>query len=113
MEERRRSNRLKLEAKLIVHKVADSEEEHVRIHIMDISRTGVGFSCPQKLEINTVYEAFLRIWTQEVLHVFLEVIRDQETEEGYGYGAIFVGMTEMDAARIAVYETVENEKLKQ
>ena len=28
--------------------------------------------------------------------------------EGFSYGGIFIGMPEMDAARIEVYDTVEN-----
>ena len=56
-----------------------------------------------------VYEAFLTIWTKEVLHVFLEVVRVENKQNGkFEYGAIFIGMSEMDASRIETYGTIQN-----
>jgi hypothetical protein len=69
-------------------------------------RQGVGFDCGEILTIGAVYESFLTIWTSEVLHAFLEIVRIEKTENTYSYGAIFVGMPEMDANRIEVYDTV-------
>ena len=111
MDERRRSNRIQLESKLIVKRIGTlPAEEEVIIDVVDVSKTGVGFTCSKPLEIGAVYEAFLCIWTKEVLHAFLEIVRIEKKEDHFAYGAIFIGMPEMDAARIEVYETVENEK---
>ena len=76
--------------------------------LQNMSKTGIGFTCDKALEIGAVYEAYLRIWTQEVLHAFLEIVRIEKKSEGFSYGGIFIGMPEMDAARIEVYDTVEN-----
>ncbi len=109
MEERRRSNRRELTSTIIVKRLDGSPiNEEVEIDIVDVSKTGVGFTCSKALEIGAVYEAYLRIWTQEVLHAFLEIVRiEKKGSQLYGYGGIFIGMPEMDAARIEVYDTVE------
>ncbi len=105
MEERRKYKRMDLEAKLMVKRLDCEEERAVEIDIVDVSRTGVGFSCQEKLEIGAVYECYLTIWTKEVIHVFLQIVRiEMERQGGFGYGAVFVGMSELDASRISVYE---------
>lgn len=108
MEERRRNDRIELESKLVMKRLnGDSQDsEEVLIDIIDVSKTGVGFNCGKALSIGEVYEAYLRIWTQEVLHAFLEIVRIEKVGASFSYGAIFIGMPEMDAARIEVYDTV-------
>lgn len=109
MEERRRSNRRELTSKLVMKRLGgENVDETIEIDITDVSKTGIGFTCSTALEIGAVYEAYLRIWTQEVLHAFLEIIRIEKKGAVFSYGGIFIGMPEMDAARIDVYDTVEN-----
>lgn len=106
MEERRRNNRLELNSKLIVKRLDGGQSKEVSIEITDVSKTGIGFVSEATLNIGEVYEAFLTIWTKEVLHAFMEIVRIEKHGADFIYGAIFVGMPEMDAARIEVYETV-------
>ena len=106
MEERRRGNRIKLESTLVLNRLDGNEGQKVEIDISDVSKSGIGFNCIGLLEIGSVYEAFLRIWTQEVIHAFLEIVRIEKCEDGYNYGAVFIGMPEMEATRIEVYDTV-------
>ncbi len=108
--ERRRDNRRKLKSELLVKRLDGETKEEVEIEITDVSKSGIGFKCTTLLEIGAVYEGLLRIWTQEVLHAFLEVVRIEKEEDGYNYGAVFIGMPEGDASRIAVYDTVESMK---
>ena len=109
MEERRKSNRRELSSKLVIKRLGDAnEDEIVEIDITDVSKTGIGFTCDKALEIGAVYESYLRIWTQEVLHAFLEIVRIEKKSAGFSYGGIFIGMPEMDAARIEVYDTVNS-----
>jgi hypothetical protein len=113
MEERRSSNRRELTSRLIVKRLDGAgEEESVEIDIADVSKTGIGFTCQKVLEIGAVYEAFLRIWTQEVLHAFLEIIRIEKQEDHFFYGCIFIGMPETEASRIEFYDTIENMNTK-
>ena len=48
----------------------------------------------------------------EVLHAFLRIVRIEMIDGAFHYGAVFIGMPEMDAARIEVYQTVEDENSK-
>lgn len=105
MEDRRKSKRMDLEARLMVKRLDLEEKQAVLIQITDVSRTGVGFSCEDKLELGAVYECYLTIWTRDVIHTFLEIQRiGTEGQKPYHYGAIFVGMSQQDASRISVYE---------
>lgn len=110
MEERRRANRRELKSKLVVKRLDGGASEEAEISIADVSKSGIGFCCDRLLEFGSVYEAFLRIWTQEVLHAFLEIVRIEKRDNQFYYGAVFIGMPEMDAARIEVYDTVESLK---
>ena len=100
---------MELVSTLTVKRLDGSEMSDVDIEIIDVSKTGVGFSCNVPLEIGAVYESNLRIWTQEVLHAFLEIVRIEKQGNTYIYGAIFIGMPEMDASRIETYETVKDQ----
>ena len=45
-----------------------------------------------------------------MIHSFLQIVRIELATDGYyGYGAIFIGMPEMDISRIEVYQTVTGE----
>ena len=70
MQERRKSKRLELESKIIIKSLNDPGEQHeTTIDITDVSKTGVGFNCDLPLQIGTVYEAYLTIWTKEVIQL--------------------------------------------
>lgn len=109
MEERRKSKRSKLSSRLIIKRLDGKERQELAIEVLDVSKSGVGFSCNEALTIGAVYESYLTIWTKEVLHAFLQVVRIEMTENGFAYGASFVGLPEMDASRIEVYQTIHNE----
>lgn len=109
MQERRKNKRMELESTLTVKRLDGGKTQDVDIEVLDVSKTGVGFTCNVALEIGAVYESNLRIWTQEVLHAFLEIVRIEKQGNTFIYGAIFIGMPEMDSARIETYETVQNE----
>ncbi len=104
MEERRKSKRMDLEARLMVKRLDSPEMSEVVINILDVSRTGVGFLCEDMLDIKAVYECYLTIWTKEVIHVCLQIVRREEGQDSFRYGAEFIGISEVDAFRISVYE---------
>ena len=109
MEEKRHSQRSELTSKLMIKRLdSDDAGEEVIIDITDVSKGGVGFTCNKALEIGAVYESFLEIWTKEVLHAFLEIVRIEKKGDSYFYGSSFVGLPEMEAQRIATYQTVTN-----
>ncbi|MGN0132803.1 MAG: PilZ domain-containing protein [Lachnospiraceae bacterium] len=105
--ERRKSKRMDLESRLIIRRLDSNEEpEEVAIEIIDVSKTGIGFNCTLPLEIGAVYEAYLTLWTKEVIHAFIEIVRIVKVDDIFKYGGIFIGMSEMDASRIEIYGTV-------
>ncbi len=112
MEERRKNKRLELDSKLLVKRLdQDGQAEEINIVITDVSKSGVGFTCSELLNIGAVYESYLMIWTKEVLHTFLQIVRIVKKDDGtYDYGAIFIGMTETDASRIETYTTIDDMK---
>ncbi len=109
MSEKRKAERTELSSRLILKQLnGESDIQEVAIEITDVSKSGVGFECTEKLEIGAVYEGFLTIWTKEVIHSFLEIVRIVKDDNSYSYGAIFIGMPEMDSQRIEIYQTVNN-----
>ena len=107
MEERRKAKRTELRSKIIVKRLNGDTQEEVDIDVVDISKIGVGFNCNTALTIGAIYQAYLTIWTKEVLHAVIEIVRIEKKSDTFAYGGIFVGMPEMDASRIEVYQTVE------
>ena len=84
MEERRKDNRSKMQSKLRLKRL-DKTEAEVEIEVVDVSKTGVGFNCQEPLMIGAVYEAFLTIWTKEVLHAFREIVRIEKKDDLYPF----------------------------
>lgn len=111
-QERRKNKRTDLESKLVIKRLDGNSGNEVTIQIVDVSKNGIGFDCSEALQIGEVYEAYLTIWTKEVIHAFLQIVRIELKAGVYGYGAIFIGMPEMDSARIEVYQTVNESQTK-
>lgn len=110
-QERRRNKRIELESRLIIKRLnGEGGSEQVAIQVADVSKAGLGFSCTLPLEIGAVYEAYLTIWTKEVIHAFVEIVRIEKMEDTFKYGGIFIGMPEMDAARIEIYDTINSQE---
>ncbi len=105
MEERRKSKRTNMQSKLIMKRLDEMGSEEVAIEVIDVSKSGIGFTCAEPLMIGAVYESFLTIWTKEVLHAFVQIVRIELSEKQFIYGASFVGMPESDASRIEVYQS--------
>jgi hypothetical protein len=106
-QERRKGTRTDLEAQLVIKRLDGGGEEEVTIDILDASKTGIGFTSTTALTLGAVYEAHLRIWTKEVIHAFIEITRIENKGAKFEYGGFFIGMAEMDAARIDLYHIVE------
>lgn len=108
MDERRQAKRTNLPSRIIIKRLDGEQSSEIAVNIVDVSKGGIGFECSEPLKIGEVYEAYLTLWTKEILHAFLRVVRIKSGSEGYVYGAVFVGMSATDAARIEVYQTVSD-----
>lgn len=107
MEDRRRNMRTEMMAELVIKRLDQPGEEKVMIQVCDISTGGLGFLCKETLEMGAVFECILTLWNKDVIHSFVEIVRREDREMGYRYGGSFVGMTDQDAYRIQVFQTVE------
>lgn len=108
MDEKRKHNRMELTSQIIIKRLDNQEDTKIAIEVTDVSKSGVGFKCTEPLQIGAVYEANLTIWTKEIIHAFVEIVRIEKLANVILYGGIFVGMPELDAQRISIYETVHN-----
>ena len=113
MEEKRKSKRMELKSKLLGTRLDSNEHVEVNIDVLNVSKTGIGFRGTELLEIGAVYEAYLTIWTKEVIHAFIEIVRIEKEPESFQYGGLFIGMPEIDLQRIDVYKVVSEEIQKQ
>lgn len=107
-EERRKDKRTQMRSQIVIKQLDGSGSKEAEINIEDVSKSGIGFMCPEMLQIGEVYEAYLTIWTQEIIHAFLQIVRIELRPDGYSYGGVFIGMPEMDSARIETYQTVSD-----
>ena len=112
MDERRRRKRTDLDAHLTIKGLDGSNIGAHEIDVTDVSLTGIGFMCADELELGTIYEGTLTIWTKEKIKVFLDIVRRQEKENGINYGAHFVGMPDLYKRKIGIYQVVEEENQK-
>ncbi|HOO28014.1 MAG TPA: PilZ domain-containing protein [Lachnospiraceae bacterium] len=104
MEEKRKNRRMELEAHLIMKRIDSGKNEKIPVDVLNLSKTGIGFKCEKLLEINSVYEAELIIWTREIIHTFIDVTRFDNSGDDNIYGALFIGMPESDACKIEIYD---------
>ena len=109
MQEKRNSRRMSLSARLLIKNLNDASDkpEEVEIDVLDVSKTGVGFICSTPLTVGAVYETLLKIWNDDEIHAFLKVVRIEQTkDEKYMCGTIFIGLPEMNARRIEIYDVL-------
>lgn len=107
--ERRRNKRTSMPSALVIKRMDGQNNKEMSINIIDVSKTGIGFKSDEFLMIGEVFESYLTIWTKEVIHAFLQIVRIELDGNDFLYGAIFIGMSEMDASRIEVYQTIHDQ----
>lgn len=106
----RRARRIDLQSTIVVKRIDKGMDEEVVIDIHDLSKTGVGFTCDKELELDAVYESSITIWTKEVIHTLLRIVRKTDEGEGCLYGAEFMGLSDIDAYRILAFDMVDQAK---
>lgn len=104
MNEKRKAKRIPLEANIAMNRVDGGRSEMVPIQIVDVSKSGIGFVCARDLEMSSVYEIELVLWTKEIINCFINIIRCDADGSKKVYGATFVGLTEKDSCKIDIYD---------
>jgi len=110
MEEKRKNKRFVLEAELEMERIDGSKKKNIPVSVIDVSKTGMGFSCDEILEMNSVYKIKLKIWTGDIIDTFVNIIRFDNSNDDYIYGGVFIGMPDSDASKFAIYELFESAK---
>lgn len=107
MEEKRKHKRLELDVSVQLERLDEdgiTTLKYIHVDVTDISRSGLGFSSRKKLEVGTYYDTRIQIWTKEVVDAVVEIVRQEQTEDGYKYGSSFIGMSDTDALKIDIYQ---------
>ena len=108
MDEKRRHKRLHLDVSLQLERIDEAGVttlKYVHVDVTDISRSGLGFKSMQELTVGTYYDAKIQIWTKEIVDAVIEIVRcDAQNYGEYKYGCIFIGMTDVDALKIDIYQ---------
>lgn len=116
MEERRRYKRLELDVTLELERLDEGEIETLRyahVSVEDLSKTGIGFRSNLDLQVGSIYNAKIQIWTKEIIWTVIKIVRKSEKDGRYEYGGHFVGMTEADALKIQIYQMFQDAEEEQ
>ena len=108
MSEKRRYKRLDLDVSLQLERLDEAGVttfKYAHVDVTDISRSGIGFKSKNELAIGSFYDTKIQIWTKEVVDAVIEIIRCEKQSDGlYKYGCVFIGMTDIDALKIDIYQ---------
>ena len=108
MEEKRNAKRLDLNVTIELSRIDDDDDvttvRMARVEVVDLSRSGIGFSTKQELKIGGFYNTKIQIWTKDIIEAIIKIVRCKEDNGVYRYGAVFIGMIDKDALKIDVYE---------
>ena len=77
MEEKRKNKRLDLDVNVQLERLDEdgvTTLKFVHVDVTDISKSGIGFDCKKKLEINSYYDAKIQIWTKEVVDAVIQIV---------------------------------------
>lgn len=117
MQEKRRSERLKVNLKLEISSLF--KQDNVRVDNIDapievdnISKLGIGFRSKSKLPLDYYFNAKILLGSDDsILYTVVKIIRIEVKGEDYEYGAQFVGMPSVLDYIFDEYQDKLNEKL--
>jgi len=82
---------------------------NAEIEIENISKTGIGFKCKEKLPLGYYFDADIDLGKGRTFWALIKIIRMEEHDYGYFYGAQFIGLADIISSRIDMYgEELEN-----
>ena len=119
MQEKRRSKRFPVELELVVSKLfrqdaIDNEHMNSPIHVVDVSKLGIGFVTASDLPLNYYFNAKLELGSPEnSLYCVVQIIRKNPKEDGtISYGCEFVGLAPVLSGIFDEYERLLSEENK-
>ena len=110
MKERRRAHRMPYEAVITIDEVynqesAVKEKKEIAIHVLDISKGGIGFTAKEDLPLDFYFNAKIDLGNGRQFYSVLKLIRKDEHENGYVYGCEFTGLADILSLYIDEFES--------
>jgi len=109
MKERRKNRRSPLKLALAINELFKQDNEIIdelqgEFHIVDISRTGIGFECAHVLPLEYYFDARIDFDKKEFFYCVVKLVRKNPQPNTYIYGCEFVGMPEFISDKIEDYQ---------
>ena len=109
MDEKRKFKRLPLKLELTISSLFKQDYELIsnineNIEVKDISKNGIGFVCKHELPINYYFDAKVQLDDNKFFHTVIKIIRVQKTDDGYSVGCEFVGLADILAMQVDMYD---------
>lgn len=106
--ERRKYERLPVDCKLKISKLYKQNIERVElidadINVIDISKGGIGFRSRSVIPVGCYFDATIGLDEKEYFRSVVKVVRCVEDDEGFFYGAEFVGLAGFLAHKVEIY----------
>lgn len=112
-QERRKANRMDINASIKLSSVRNKGNlknlncNEFEVEVVNLSKDGLAFKSPEKLELNTYYDTTVLLWTKEKFQTVIEIVRmENYGEEQTLYGCRFIGIMPSDQLKIQIYEMV-------
>ncbi|MDO4753992.1 MAG: PilZ domain-containing protein [Bacillota bacterium] len=107
MGNKRRSERKPFKGSLHIDELYNQEKvfdiHTLDVEFFDISRYGVGFTCPEDVPLNCYFNARIELGNDHGFYAVLKVIRVFEDKGRKEYGCEFVGLADILAEYIDEY----------
>ncbi len=71
------------------------EDVNQQIDLINISKTGIGFTCPKELPIDYYFNAKISFGGKKFFYSVIKIIRVEKCDDVYRYGCEFVGLAEV------------------
>jgi len=106
--ERRKYERLPIELSLEISRIFKQDYIEIsdidaEINVTDISKAGIGFLSTAELPVNYYFNGKITLSEGEFFYAVIEILRKNDADEGYHYGAQFVGLAPFLAEKIDQY----------
>jgi len=104
--EQRKDKRIDIDIKILMEPI-DGEVDGRKAFFADVinvSKSGIGFTTPFRLEENSFYKARLVFQSKESVDTIIETVRHGDMDEPMiNYGGKFIGISEKDQFKIEVF----------
>ena len=114
MEEKRKDRRLDLDVSIELERLDQGEVTTLKmmhVKVTDLSSSGMGFRTANPMDIGSLFDTRIQIWTKEIINTVIRIVRCSKiSDDDYQCGATFVGLGSSDALKINIYQMLNQEE---